>query len=160
MNIGNLARRDVVTAAPSDTLSQVVKLMKQKHVGCVVIIKRPSDRVTPVGIVTDRDVVRALADKVADTFTLSAADVMTPEPTVLRSSDNVATAIARLRERGVRRAPVLDEHGALMGIVSVDDLLLEVGKELAGLVTLIAKQPQIEGVVAGGPAAPKARAAR
>lgn len=147
MNIGNIAQRDVVTAAPSDTLSKIVKLMKQKHVGCVVIVKRPAERVTPVGIVTDRDVVRALADKVADTFTLSAADVMTRDPTVLRESDSVATAIAQMRSRGVRRAPVLNDHGALVGIVSVDNLLFELGKELAGLVSLIAKQPQTEGLL-------------
>jgi CBS domain-containing protein len=121
MNIGNIARRNIITAAPSDTLSEVVKLMAHKHVGAVIIVKRTASRLTPVGIVTDRDVVRALADKVADTFTLSAADVMTADP--------------------------LDAHGALVGIVSVDDLLYEVGKDLAGLVGLIARQPTVEGTL-------------
>ena len=51
------------------------------------------------------------------------------------------------RLRGVHRAPVLDAHGALVGIVSVDDLLYEVGKDLAGLVGLIAKQPTVEGTL-------------
>jgi CBS domain-containing protein len=147
MNIGNIARRNVVTAAPSDTLSDVVKLMAHRHVGAVIIVKRTASRLTPVGIVTDRDVVRALADKVADTFTLSAADVMTAEPLVLRETDSTADAISRLRLRGVRRAPVLDAHGGLVGIVSVDDLLYEVGKDLAGLVGLIAKQPTVEGTL-------------
>ncbi|MDW8257971.1 MAG: CBS domain-containing protein [Gammaproteobacteria bacterium] len=139
--------RQVVSVPPSAPLSDVVKRMIQHHVGAVIVVKSPASRPVPVGVVTDRDVVRALSMHAADLFTLSAGDVMSRDPLELNENDSLAAAIAKLRSRGVRRAPVLDQSGALVGVVSVDDLLFEVGRELAALVDLIAKQPRKEGTL-------------
>jgi CBS domain-containing protein len=149
MTIGKLASKQVVSVAPSAPLSDVAKLLTQHHVGAVVVVKRPAERPEPIGIITDRDVVRALSGRAADLHSLTAEEVMSRGPLELPEGESVMEGIRRLRARGVRRAPVIDESGALVGVVSVDDLLFEVARELASLADLIKRQPLAEGHIAG-----------
>jgi CBS domain-containing protein len=147
MTIGRVATRKVVSVTASAPLAEVAKQLTQQHIGAVVVVKRPADRPVPIGIITDRDVVRALSGRAADLYTLTAEEVMSRSPLELRENEPLAEAIRRLRARGVRRAPVIDAGGALVGVVSVDDLLFEVAQELAGLVDLIKRQPLAEGAI-------------
>ena len=144
MNIGELCSRELVTASADAPLADVARLLRDHHVGAVVITKSPLDRPVPVGIITDRDIVCAQLDRAADLFCLSAADVMTRDPLVLPAHTPLEAAISRLRERGVRRAPVVDESGGLVGLVSIDDLLAAVAESLIGLSRLVASQPRRE----------------
>jgi CBS domain-containing protein len=74
---------------------------------------------------------------------------MSRGPLELREDESLMEGIRRLRARGVRRAPVIDSSGALVGVVSVDDLLFEIAREFAGLVDLIKRQPLAEGSLQG-----------
>ena len=141
MNVGGLCSRPAVSAAASATLSEVAELMRNRSVGAVVITKAPRDRPEAVGIITDRDIVQAQLDHVADLSRLSAEQVMTREPLELNEQDSVEEAIHRMRARGVRRAPVIGPSGALVGLVSTDDLLAHVASELVGLARVLEKRP-------------------
>jgi CBS domain-containing protein len=114
--------------------------MYEDRVGTVIVTRSPIDRPVPVGIITDRDVVRAQLHHAADLSRLRAADVMTRDPVTVNESDSIEEALRRLRERGVRRAPVLDSSGALRGIVSTDDLLVQLALEVASLGRLLERQ--------------------
>jgi CBS domain-containing protein len=149
MTIGRVATRKVVSVGPSAPLAEVAKLLTQQHVGAVVVVKRPAERPEPIGIITDRDIVRALSGRAADLYTLTAEEVMSRGPLELREDESLMEGIRRLRARGVRRAPVIDSSGALVGVVSVDDLLFEIAREFAGLVDLIKRQPLAEGSLQG-----------
>jgi acetoin utilization protein AcuB len=71
-------------------------------------------------------------------------DVMTPDPISVSEAAEVAEAVESLSERGVRRAPVIDETGHLVGIVTLDDLLPAVAEELGALAKLIGDQAKRE----------------
>jgi CBS domain-containing protein len=131
--------KKVVTASPSDTLATVARLMDEHNVGAVVI----TDHHRPVGIVTDRDVALALGARGA-TPELQAARVMgTPVETV-RRKEGVFAATRAMMQYKVRRLTVVDDEGNLVGIVSFDDLLRLLGRELSNLTEAIAPEMKVK----------------
>lgn len=145
MDIGTVCTRQPVTVPANEPLSQVARLMHDRHVGTVIVVKQPADRAVPAGIITDRDVVRAQVERHADLAMLDAGRVMTCEPLVIEEHTPLQEGIGLMRARGVRRAPVVDASGALVGIVSSDDIVAGIADELADLAKLIAGQPRREG---------------
>jgi CBS domain-containing protein len=145
MKVGRLCSRNPACVPIGAPLSAVVELMQRRHIGAVVVIDTPSDDPVPVGMITDRDITRAQLAHTADISRLSAAVVMTRDPMVLPESMTVTDAVQRMRARGVRRAPVVTEHGLLLGVLSTDDLLAHVAQELSALARLVGRQPSFEG---------------
>jgi len=141
MKIGQVCSRPVVSIPAGATLAEVAVLMREHHVGAVVVTKVTSDRPIPVGMITDRDIVAAQLEHTADLSRLSAEDTMSRDPLVLNVDLSLEDAIQRLRARGVRRAPVITATGALAGLVSTDDLLGQIARQLAGLARLVTEQP-------------------
>lgn len=144
MEIGELCSREVYLVRRNEPLVDAVREMHRRHVGCVVVVEDHADLLVPVGIVTDRDVLRGQVSRRADLSTLTVQDVMSPDPLTLSETSGLAEGISQLRARGVRRAPVVCGTGDLVGIVSVDDLLPAVADELRVLVKLIDEQPRRE----------------
>jgi CBS domain-containing protein len=130
MNLGTLCTRPAVTAPASATLAEIAGLMRDRNVGTVVITKSPIDAPVPVGMVTDRDILRAQLERSADLSRLSAEAVMSADPLTIAEDCDVDEAIRVLRARGVRRAPVLNATGQLVGVVSSDDLVAFVAGNL------------------------------
>ncbi len=142
MNVGEMCSRGVVSVFENASLRDVAALMKERHVGAVVVLAKAAPK--PVGIVTDRDIVRAQLAHVADLSRLCVADVMTKSPMTLRDDEQFETAIATLRAHGVRRAPVVNARGDLVGFLSTDDLIAEVARQVASLAQLLERQPAEE----------------
>lgn len=142
MNVGQISTRGAITASPGTPLVEVAQLMLEDNVGAVVITKSPLDRPVVVGIVTDRDIIRAQFRRAAPLSQLHAEDAMTRDPLVLNENQSVATALRSMQARRVRRAPVITASGMLSGLVSSDDLLMEVSEELANLAKAVAYQVQ------------------
>ena len=137
MNVGEICNRVVVCAERGVPVTDAAKLMREHHVGSLVVVDEgPRGRV-PVGIVTDRDIVVAVIAKSVDPARLTVGDVMGPELFTVRETDSVSDALARMRSRGIRRVPVVTEAGTLAGLVTVDDLLGIVAEELESLVRAI-----------------------
>jgi len=141
MKLGNLCSRGVLTVPPHAPLSEVATVMRDGHVGAVVVT---ADQVHVAGILTDRDIVRAQLKHSADLSRLSAGDSMTPNPLVIEEGASVEAAISDLRARGVRRAPVVTADGSLVGLISLDDLIVHVAMTLNGVACSIAKQVRQE----------------
>jgi len=144
MNAGQVCTKGAVSVSASAPLSEVAQLMCDRHVGAVVVTVTPSDRPVVAGIITDRDIVRAQLERTADLSRLSAGDIMTRDPLVLNEQESIGKAVQRLRQRGVRRAPVINNSGALIGVISTDDLLAQVSEELLALAHLVEEQPKHE----------------
>jgi len=142
--IGELCSREVYFVNRNEPLAEAVREMHRRHVGAVVVAESHGKLLRPVGIVTDRDVLRGQVKRHADLFTMTVQDVMTVEPLTLAESDELAEGISKLRTRGVRRAPVVADSGGLVGIVSLDDLHPAVAEELGGLAKLIGRQASRE----------------
>lgn len=140
MNAGDLCNREVVFAYRDVRLAEAARMMREHHVGSlVVVVDRLSERV-PVGILTDRDIVVAVVAKELDPRTLAVGDVMTREPLTIREQDDISDALRLMRDKGVRRVPVVTHSGALAGILTIDDLLELVAEELGDFARTIDRE--------------------
>ena len=144
MRIGDLCSRDVHHVTAEAPLLDAVRDMHRHHVGAVIVVDRAGASARPIGIVTDRDVMRAEITQRADVFTLTVGDVMSVDLLTLSESSELADGIERMRRRGVRRAPVLDPAGVMLGIVTLDDLLPAVAGQLDALARLLGRQARHE----------------
>lgn len=129
MNAKRRTRKTVVTATPETSVRTLAILMRDRHVGAVVITEK--DR--PVGIITDRDLVCRVMAPERDPLTVRARDVMTPDPLTAREGTPLTEAIEHMRHRGIRRIPVVDAAGRLVNIHTLDDVLVVLGEEIATL---------------------------
>lgn len=136
-----ILRTDVVTAAQRTTVAELASLMDDENVGSVVITER--DR--PVGIVTDRDIVTAVVSRGFDPAELTAMDVMTENVVTVDADAGIFEVIRRMDEHDVRRMPALSTEGTLAGIVTLDDFVVLLGRELRTLGRVIeAESPPYE----------------
>lgn len=133
MTIGAIRTREVVTAGRSASAAEAARLMRAGHVGVVVVVEELDGRQIPCGIVTDRDIVVGVVAKGLDPEMICVGDIMAPEVMVGRERDGVARTIDLMREKGIRRLPIVDGRGGLVGIVSIDDLFAFLAMEIASL---------------------------
>jgi len=98
----------------------------------------------PVGIVTDRDLVIELIAKEVDINSVTLGDVMYRDIILGKENDDVNETIKTMRQRGIRRLPVVDDRGVLAGIVTMDDLIDLISEQLKDLAALIGKQQNLE----------------
>jgi CBS domain-containing protein len=143
MRIADLCRRDVVTATAKTPLAELAQLMRKNHVGSVVVTGAAGER-KPLGIVTDRDIVVEVLAMGLDPGAMTAGDIMTSSPAVSRPEDDALWALKIMRDRGVRRLPVVDSHGDLAGILAFDDLMQHVGTTLGDIAQVIGTERVVE----------------
>ncbi|WP_437855931.1 CBS domain-containing protein [Sorangium sp. So ce363] len=145
VTVGEFCNRSVVTVGKTDTMLEAARRMRVHHVGCLVIATKADGRVTPVGIITDRDiVVGVLATAREYLDTIQVADLATEPLVTARENESLADALARMRGHGIRRMPVVDEKGALVGLVAFDDILEFLSGELADLAALVDRERRRE----------------
>ncbi len=149
MKTGDLCSREVYIVKRGEPLAEAVREMRNRRVGTIVVAEEANAVLRPVGIVTDRDVVCGQIAHHADLFCLAVDDVMTRDPFTVAESSDVGEAVQSLCRRGVRRAPVVDEAGGLVGLISLDDLVPAVAQELSALAQLIGNQSRNEVTRAG-----------
>lgn len=116
--IGNLNLREACSVAPSDSIRQAVQCMRDRKLGCTLVI----DQGKLVGIFTERDFVARVVAMNLDVRE-SVRDVMTPSPRVVRTSDGVHRAVELMESDGFRHLPVLDDDGKPVGVLSVKDIV-------------------------------------
>lgn len=139
MTIGTHCKHSVITASKNTSVFDAVKLMKKNNIGNIVIVDDRNGGI-PVGILTDRDVaIKIVADEV-DPRTLTAGDAMSQDLLVLQEHQHIQEAIDMMCAKGVRRAPIVDKNNKIIGITTVDDLILLLANELGGVAKLIGKQ--------------------
>ena len=144
MNAGELCNRKVVTATRETNISEAAQLMRDKHVGSLIIVEERDNCMEPVGILTDRDIViEVLAEKV-DPEAVSVGDIMTSAVLKVCEHDSILDVAQRMRARGVRRVPVISNQCALVGILAQDDILKLLSEELSLLVQGTAREAEQE----------------
>ena len=145
MNVGTLCQRNVVTVSPADELSVAARLMRERHIGCLVVVEGSGGGVVPVGMLTDRDIVVAIIARETESGQLQVGDVMTRNPVSVPESESLSTALRQMRAIGVRRLPVVSRRGELTGLLSLDDVLDTLVSELQDVVGAIQNERRIEG---------------
>ncbi|MEQ8231512.1 MAG: CBS domain-containing protein [Gammaproteobacteria bacterium] len=144
MNVQDICHREVKTLARGDSALTAARLMRDDHVGCVVVVDMGAAGAVPVGIVTDRDIVVAVTalDLAPEEVTLG--DIMGGELFTIKAGDELADALEVMRARGVRRLPVVDGAGVLAGIVAADDALAVLADEVSSLAYLVSREQRRE----------------
>lgn len=144
MAIGEICNREVIIMGRDESALDAARLMRQHHVGDVLIVEERNGRKEPVGIVTDRDLVVEIMAPGLAPEAITAGDIMGAELVTVRESTGVFEAIQYMRTKGVRRLPVVDAHNGLVGILALDDLLELLSEELLAISRLVRLEQQKE----------------
>jgi len=144
MSIREICNRSVVCATSDTTAADAAKLMRQHHIGNVVVVDRQDGDRTPLGVVTDRDLVVEVVAAGLDPAVLKLGDLLVGRLVTAEESTSYAETIRIMALHGVRRLPVVNGSGFLVGIVSVDDLLPQLASPLAALADLAGRSRRYE----------------
>jgi CBS domain-containing protein len=133
MSVGDLCSRDTVVAQRVTTLVEAARMMRERHVGCLVVVEESPAGQLPVGVITDRDLVTAVLARDVEVHALRVDDVASDEPVIIREKASLPDALALMQAKGVRRVIVADEAGLLQGVLALDDVIEAVAEQMQAI---------------------------
>lgn len=142
--MGEICTRDTIVLGKEGAIIEAARLMRSHHVGDIVVVEPRGGENVPVGILTDRDLVVEILAQELSPGEVAVGDVMSYELVTAREEDDLWDAVQRMRARGVRRMPVVNAGGGLVGIVTLDDLLELLAEELAALSRVAGREQERE----------------
>ena len=128
----DFATATVVVAEPDTTALIAAQLMRKHHVGALVVVDA-QEKSRPVGIVTDRDLVLALMAEGLDADVFTVGDIMSAQLVLASPDMDAMDAVQLMRNQRLRRLVLVDDVGRLVGIVTMEDVLELLTRELAAL---------------------------
>jgi CBS domain-containing protein len=142
MNVGEICNRHTSILGRDDSIYLAATLMRDHHVDYVVVVESEEGNNIPIGALSNRDiVVKMIAEKLElDRFTVG--DVMNSQLLLANEQDDVMTTLKRMRLNGVRCLPIVNENRALVGTLSIDNIL-DTLSELLNDIGHIIKQQQL-----------------
>ena len=145
MTTGEICNRNVVVAPKTELVVDAAKRMRTSHVGALIVVEHREGRHMPVGIVTDRDIViSAVAGDVDHIHHLRLSDLMSLDLVTVQEVESIESALKKMHEHGIRRLPIVDRTGSLVGILTLDDVLQYLTAQHDELVALVAREQQRE----------------
>jgi CBS domain-containing protein len=144
MTIGKVCNREVVFIHAQASVPEAARLMREYHVGDLVVIKEKTGKRVPVGIVTDRDIVLEVIAEGVSMDDVNVGDIMSDKLVTAREGDGLLETIKVMRAKGIRRLPVVNDDNELVGILSVDDLINLLSEQIVDLARLIAREQDRE----------------
>ena len=137
LSVGEICTRVVTIAFGPTSLGDAARLMRENHVGALVVVEDRDDRRVVVGVLTDRDIVTAAVARDQDPRRMCVADIMSTDLVTADEDESVVDLLRIMRSKGVRRVPVIGARADLIGIVTLDDVLDILSQELALVVAAI-----------------------
>lgn len=134
MSLERFCRKEIATVRVDDSVVRAAREMREKHVGAVVVVDRAG---RPAGMLTDRDVVCRVVGDARDPVAVGVESVMTPELVTVRRDGTIDEVAFAMRKAGVRRIPIVDAEGKLVGLVAFDDLVVLLSAELGETVAAL-----------------------
>jgi CBS domain-containing protein len=129
VNVEHVMNRSVKSCRSGDSLNHAAQLMWENRCGAVPVVDA---ELKPIGFLTDRDICMAAYTQGRPLAALRVEGAMARKVTSCRADDDLASAMKLMREKGLRRLPVVGLDGKLVGILSLDDLACEAGRSLRG----------------------------
>jgi len=123
MKVGDYCKRGVVAVSAKADITAAAKLMRDDHVGFLVVFNEDDEIHKPVGVLTDRDIVLQVTARDVNPHEVTAGDAMTRQPLIAAETDDVSDLLQAMRIAGIRRVPVVDTRGALTGVIAIDDVI-------------------------------------
>ncbi|QEY51562.1 CBS domain-containing protein [Legionella longbeachae] len=144
MIVGEYCNRDVVVINCNESVKNAAELMRHYHVGDLVLIEEQKNQKTPIGIVTDRDlVIEVMAAGIAPE-SLLIKDIVTEPFSSVFENDKLLDALELMHSKKIRRLPVINNDKALVGIITLDDFIEILAENMAKVVDVIKLQQQKE----------------
>jgi CBS domain-containing protein len=144
--IGNSYAKTVATVTRDSTVAEAAELMRKHHVGALVMVDELVGAPKPVGMVTDRDIaIEVVAEGLAPQ-TVKVGEIVQRPITTVTGNAGWAETVRLMSVNGVRRLPVVDAAGSLIGIVSFDDLLFELAGPLVAMADLAGRERHFEAI--------------
>lgn len=137
LTAGDICTRVVAIAFGSTAVTEAARVMREQHVGSLVVVDETKSGRVVVGMLTDRDIVTAIVAKEVDPSRLIVEDVMTADVVTAGEDDTVMDLLEMMRSKGIRRLPVTTPEGMLVGLMALDDLLEVVAEQLLAVVKAI-----------------------
>lgn len=147
MAVSEFCNREVVVVQRECSVQRIAELMREYHVGDVVVVETVAGMQRPVGIITDRDIVIEVLAIGVDPKLVTAGDLMSAELVTVDAEADLLDATARMRKEGIRRVVVVERNGALAGILTLDDVLEILSEELGNLAQISYRQIEREEVL-------------
>jgi CBS domain-containing protein len=144
MKTEDFCKPNVVCARRETSLTEAARLMRENHVGCVVVVDAPEGG-RPIGILTDRDIVVEIVAADLDHRGVTVAEIMTTPVVTVGEDEDAFAALRAMRLRGIRRVPIVDKDGFLVGITTLDDILDVTGDTFSDIVGAISSERSLEG---------------
>lgn len=144
MLLKDLCTPDVVSCSADDSALHAARLMRQHHVGDVVVVNDAETDPSPIGVVTDRDIVVEVLGKDLDPARITLREIMRKPAVIASASEDITQAVERMKAHGVRRIPVVDGSSRLAGILCLDDLLKRLAVDAANLAEVVAREQDRE----------------
>ena len=149
MSISEFCTHNVVCATRHTTALEAARLMRHHHVGDVVIVDESDGVRRPIGIVTDRDLVVEVMAGGVDPNAIKVGELALRSPVIVEGSASYAETVRLMAVNGVRRMPVVGPGGALLGIITLDDMLRQLSSPLAALADLAGRARSFEAQTRG-----------
>ena len=144
MRTADICKTSVVCAQRETPLTEVARLMREHHVGSIVIVDGPR-KGRAIGLITDRDIVIEIVAAGLDHRSVTAGEIMSAPLITAEANDDAFATLRTMRLRGIRRVPVVDGDGMLVGITTLDDLLDVAGDAFYDIVGAINSERSLEG---------------
>jgi CBS domain-containing protein len=137
MSVGRICVREVDTANPDESVAVAAERMHQRAVGTLVVVN-DTDQV--VGIVTDRDLVSRVLAKGRNPMDTSVGEIMTVGPKTVSEQTSIESALLIMRSGKFRRIPVVERDNKLVGLITLDDILMLLAEEFTQIGRLLTRE--------------------
>lgn len=146
MLLNSFCMLDVARCSPRTTVLEAAHLMRRHHTGDLVVVDDDGGeaRLTPLGVITDRDIVVEVLAQGADPATTLVSQVMHTPVVIANAHEDSSMVLDRMRVHGVRRIPVVGNNGCLVGIVTADDMLKQLATDANTLTEIVSKEQNKE----------------
>lgn len=125
MTCGEMMTPNPTCCQGDATVDQAAQLMKADDIGLIPVVSEPLAKL--IGVLTDRDIVLKVVASGRDPRSTAVREVMTPNPVVCRPEDSTAAALELMASNQVRRMPIVDGRGAILGIIAQADVATRLG---------------------------------
>jgi CBS domain-containing protein len=144
MTLKGIFKPNVATIDRHVDVAQAAGLMRREHVGDLVVTDRRDGHIVPIGVITDRDLVLEIIACDADPADITVGDMIRRDLLTVDEDNGVDIALRKMHRAGVRRAPVVDGSGTLIGVISIDDVIEHIASQLGEIAGTIRHQQEIE----------------
>lgn len=144
MGLKKVMTEHVLSVLPKASAADAARVMREGHVGDLIVVENRDARLVPIGMVTDRDITLATVAVGVDPHQVYVKDIMSDQIVTARKTDGLTHVIDLMKEHGVKRIPVVGLDGDLVGIVTVEDILKLLAEEFTALARIPDKQHKAE----------------